>query len=759
MMRVGAYPRSRQFRSNSSSVVIFAIVVALLVVVPTGGLSATSGAPGESGHAGRFSYFGNGTVGLSNGSASSNGSSSTTLPPLAPSSPLPPFNLLGNWPTYGQNPQRTGDNANENTIAPSNASQLTQLWSYQTTAGVYGSPAVVNDTVFIGDYSGNETAIWASNGTARWSQPAHLAGSSGNYSWTGCFGSLPFAWNNSDRENAVRGITASATVWNNTVFVPADNNHLYAINVTTKAILPGWPVDLSNNSSDPYYRAFYPWGSPLVYNDFVYVGTASGCDSPLIQGQLLQINISSHPSVVKAFSVTPTAAGGGGIWSTPSIDAVAKTIWITTGNTGLTGPSNGYNWSQAIVGLNASNVCQPSGTSCTSKGYFHLNSSSSTDIDFGAGATVYRLSNGTAMVVATNKNGVAYAFYATTLSANGGSKPAWTLRTSNTPPDSGGWNIAPAAYDGGLLYFGGSNTTLRTKVGCPQGSVRAVYPNNGSIKWESCAPGDVRAGLTVADGLVVDAADWKNNAFGTLEVRSAATGTVLKNITVSQGINGEPVISDGRLFFGTGNWTLCGNTIYDPHCPVGHVYAYGLPVGGSNSTAVPYVITGPDLVVYPYGNATGGMPAYNYTWAWGDGQTAYGRYPGWHLYANGRFVLVLTVTDAAGQASQTAWEVYQNYYACGGSTLKFCYTGGVIPCITVGSCFLATVHPVAIVLAAAVVNWVGGLSWNWNFGDGSTHSTVPRPAHTYAQHGTYAITVSVTDQAQHQATKQYQVTV
>ena len=124
-------------------------------------------------------------------------------------------------------------------------------------------------------------------------------------------------------------------------------------------------------------------------------------------------------AVVNRLNLTPVAKGGGGIWSTPSVDSVANTIWVTTGNTGISGPPNGYNWSQAIVGINGTNVCQPQGSTCSVKGYYHLNSGSGADIDFGAGATVYRLSNGTSMVVATNKNGVAYAFYATTLKATG----------------------------------------------------------------------------------------------------------------------------------------------------------------------------------------------------------------------------------------------------------------------------------------------------------------------------------------------------
>ena len=119
---------------------------------------------------------------------------------------------------------------------------------------------MVNGTVYIGDYSGNESAFSAPPGAS--SGSLICAGSSGNYSWTGRFGNLPYAWNASGAENNVRGITASATVWNNLVFVPADNNHLYALYANNGSVRHGWPVDLSNNTSDPVLPCVLPLGEP-----------------------------------------------------------------------------------------------------------------------------------------------------------------------------------------------------------------------------------------------------------------------------------------------------------------------------------------------------------------------------------------------------------------------------------------------------------------------------------------------------------------
>lgn len=738
--------RARGWRGSPGRrllILVSATVVVAIVVLPSVPLSGHGFEAGKSDAASAgVQSFANATT---SNATSWDGTASSTSAGLTPSLPSPPpvpgVATYSNWPTYEQNQQRTGKNAYENTISASNASQLSQIWVNTTTAGVYGSPAVVNGTVYIGDYSGNESAFSGSSGHRLWF--AHMAGSSGNYSWTGCFGNLPYAWNASGAENNVRGITASATVWNNLVFVPADNNHLYALYANNGTVRHGWPVDLSNNTSDPYYRAFYPWSSPLVYNGYVYVGTASGCDSPLIQGGLLQINITAHPAVVNRLNLTPVAKGGGGIWSTPSVDSVANTIWVTTGNTGISGPPNGYNWSQAIVGINGTNVCQPQGSTCSVKGYYHLNSGSGADIDFGAGATVYRLANGTAMVVATNKNGVAYAFYATTLKATGSSIPAWTLRTSNTPPNSGGWNIAPAAFDGSTLYFGGSATVLTThgNQACPQGSVRAVYPN-GTIKWESCAPGDVRAGLTVANGVVVDAADWKNNYYGTVEVRSAATGTVLKNITVSQGVNGEPVISDGRLYFGTGNWTLCGNTSADPHCPIGHVYAYGIPL--KDVPATPILLPSSQCIssfpVQYSSAATGGMPGYAFNWTFGDGTWAIGTAPLHQFVFGGNYTASVVAEDSAAELNYSSFNVNVTFQAPQSRIIVGCSS-------TTAVCPQTQCTGPGPLLRSFFVDYshnVGPVTISWNFGDGHTSSSQD-PTHTYSEHGLYTAKLTITD--------------
>jgi outer membrane protein assembly factor BamB len=726
--------------------VVTAILIAVLFEVPTVGVPT---APGVSTPSSRLSTFESPTAGNASGNASaSNGNATFTF---SPSSPLPPISTLTNWPTYDQNQARTGDNAIENTLASPNVSYpgLVRFWSHQVKAGVFGSLAVVNGSVFAGDFNGNETALSAATGKQLWT--VQLAKRSGNVSWTQCFSGK---WN-------IKGITSTATVWNNTVFVTAGNNHLYALNASTGVNLTGWiAVDLSNHTLDPW-RAYYGYGSTLVYHNNVYVGTASGCDNPVVQGQLLQINITTH-SVVHVFNATPSTGDGGGIWSTPSLqrstNASRSTIWVTTGNDN---GSRTDNWSQAIVALNASNVCQPNLTgTCTSKGYYHVPSPGSWDYDYGAGVTVYTLANGTTMVAVMNKNGTAAAFYANAMKASG--TKSWVWNATIASPSPYGLNVAPAAFNGSTLFFGGSHTKLQNHTVCPTGSVQAFDAGTGALKWQRCTPGFVRAGITYADGLVIDAADTLGNYSSTVEIRNSSTGNRVAAIgLLNQTVTGQPVVSDGRLFFGTGNWTtFCGNSTQHP-CPPGYVYGYGIQLATFHSGMRPdgSGYSGLASYVKAWGNTTGGMPTFNFSWNSGAGHTSYVRNPRFGYVSSGTYFANLTATDAAGTTSSSTWAVTVHKYPCPPPSFGVCAITAVVPCfVSAVSCY-GNQTPYRIFFAANLTQAQTGVTWSWNFGDGSAASELPDPGHTYTFHGTYTVTLTVTNSQHSQVTKTMQVTV
>ena len=91
------------------------------------------------------------------------------------------------------------------------------------------------------------------------------------------------------------------------------------------------------------------------------------------------------------------------------------------------------------------------------------------------------------------------------------------------------------------------------------GSVQAVYAGNGTAKWVHSTPGFLYAGPTYANGMVIDAAIWGNYSGTTIEVLKAVSGALLAHYNVSGMVDGEPVVVDGRIYFGTSTSTFTGN--------------------------------------------------------------------------------------------------------------------------------------------------------------------------------------------------------
>src|SRR5260221_8959475 len=84
---------------------------------------------------------------------------------------------------------------------------------------------------------------------------------------------------------------------------------------------------------------------------YAYIGIASVGDCPLVQGQLLQVDLSTQ-QIVNTLDIVPNGQVGGGIWSSPSVDPSTNTIYVATGT--LSDPSQTL--SQAIIAIDAATL-------------------------------------------------------------------------------------------------------------------------------------------------------------------------------------------------------------------------------------------------------------------------------------------------------------------------------------------------------------------------------------------------------------------
>ncbi|MCI4340619.1 MAG: PQQ-binding-like beta-propeller repeat protein, partial [Thermoplasmata archaeon] len=497
------------------------------------------------------------------------------------------------WPMFLHDVGRTGANLAETSVNPGNAGSLTPIWWFNSTGAVSGSIAEVNGTAYFGAWDGFLYAVNAYNGSREWRTALPGPGD-----YTGC---------------GEPGIAGTPAVWNDTVYVGGGNTYLYAVNATTGSVL--WHADLANvTGSGSTWHAHKIWSSPVLYHGYLYVGVASGCDSPLVRGALFQIGLSDH-TVDHVFWTLPAGQIGPGIWSSPSIDPVTNTVWVTTGNEYLTDTT----YARSVVGLNASNISDVLGYAQRAPPFV--------DYDFGDGATLFHSSNGTAMVVAVNKNGIAYAFNESAFDANGSTPNAWTV----TLTASQGNSFVPPAFDGNYLYFGTVDTVLPGGAPVP-GSVRCVYPDNGTTRWIVGVGSPVYGGIAYANGLVAVGLTG-----GGVDLLNASTGDQVFQASTGN-VYGEPILVNGELLVPSG-------VIYGSSAG-GSVQAWALPLGATLSDEL---TSGQAATSYAFlADPSGGIVPYHVSWSFGDGTNASGL-SATHAYsAAGSFNVTVTVTDARG---------------------------------------------------------------------------------------------------------------
>ena len=430
--------------------------------------------------------------------------------------PGPALAAAGDWPTYLHDVQRTSANLDETTLGTANAGQLVPLWSAATGGPVASGTTVVGSTAYFGSWDGNEYAVDAVTGTQRWKRFLGVT------SAPACF--PPAA-----------GVTSSAAVQGGVVYVGGGDSNWYALDAATGSVL--WSVPTGDNSAT---GGHYNWSSPLLFNGFAYIGVASFGDCPLVPGQLLKVDLSTH-QVVATFNAVVSGQVGGGIWTSPSLDPATNTIFVTTGSPG----ADGQPYSQAIVALDA-------GTLAVKSAWKIPPDAMVDDSDWSTSPILFADSGGRQLVASANKNGFLYAFDRSNLAAG----PVWQrlIAYGGACPTCGDATTASAAFAGGVLYVAGGNTTI-AGAGA-QGFVRALNPGTGAVLWEHPDPAAVIAAVAYANGLVVDGAG------STVEVVAAATGRRLYSYTTGSTIYGPPTVANGRVYAGSVD---------------GHLYAWGLP--------------------------------------------------------------------------------------------------------------------------------------------------------------------------------------
>lgn len=379
----------------------------------------------------------------------------------------------GAWPTYMGGLARTGFAAHESSIGPANVHSLKPRWLIPGSATISAQATFIGGRLYWGSWDGYEHASDPATGEDLWHTFI------GDETKKDCV--PPHA--------GVTSTTAAGSVTlkgrpTRLLFVGGGDGGVYALQAATGKIV--W----SRNFGSPQ-RGWFVWSSPALYRGSVYVGIGSIGDCPLVRGAVVKLDAATGATQAR-FDTVAKGCAGAAVWSSPTIDAAAGIVYVTTGNAG--GACTKHEpYAESMLQLSATNLAVEGSWRTPVRQRV-------ADSDFGATPTLFRArihGKPTELVGAASKNGIYYAFRRGDVAAG----PVWeTARISSAPE-----TIASSAWDGVHLYVAGQTATLGGRR-C-EATIRAIDPSTGKFAWQDCVHGGApNAALTAVPGVVFEPA-------------------------------------------------------------------------------------------------------------------------------------------------------------------------------------------------------------------------------------------------------------
>jgi polyvinyl alcohol dehydrogenase (cytochrome) len=419
--------------------------------------------------------------------------------------PIPQSNIAPNdWPAYMYDMARSGFNSQEMRLSPDNASGLHLQWKQPLgkSMPLAAQPVVFSNTLYMGSWDGQLYALNTQDGSTRWTKDL------GTTTSKLC-------------SPQTAGITSAPQVTNNALYIGGGDDKLYALNPQTGDTL--WTFKTGDNSEA---GGLYNWVSPILYNDRVYYGIASFCDNPFVNGRMWGLNAQTG-AVEQEVHFVPDDQLGGGIWTSPTIDAATGDVFVTTGSGYYYIP---YSYSMVRLDPNTLQVAD----------YWQIPLANQVfDGDWGTTPTLFKDKDGRQLVGASAKDGYYYVFDAKNIHAG----PVWKAQIADggSCPQCGEGAISSSAYAYNTVYVAAGYISLGQTQKFP-GTVTALDPTTGEIKWQHPTSGWVIPAVAVANGLVFAAAQ------DTVEVLNASTGALVWEYSTEGVIYSAPIVAGGILY-------------------------------------------------------------------------------------------------------------------------------------------------------------------------------------------------------------------
>jgi len=464
------------------------------------------------------------------------------------------------WPMAGQSLSDNRNQPNETLIGPSNVASLGVKWTFTTGGDVSATPAVAG-SVFVPDWAGNLYGINSDTGAQIWSRTIA--------SYDGFPGAISRVTPAVHKGDIIIGDRQASSAH--------DGANVMAVNRGNGAL--HWITKVDS------HPAAIITGSPVVFNDVVFVGVASSEEGIAtdpnyvcctFRGSIVALNAETGAILWKTFTV-PEGYSGGAVWQPVAIDPSRGSLFAGTGNnysvppsvlacqqqtpnSVCTSPDDHFDsalaldlntgrikWATGVQQFDTWTVAclsNPPGANCFLP--------ASPDFDF-SGSGPNLVGN---IVGMGQKSGIYWAFNPDT------GKIIWS--TAVGPGGTLGGIEWGTASDGQRIYVAITNNshiqyTLVNGQTIDWGSWAALDVATGKILWQTAdpTPGALDMGaVSVANGVVYAGTFTTGIMYG----MDAKTGKILFSFSSGGSVIDSPSIANGVVYWGSGYKHIGGGT-------------------------------------------------------------------------------------------------------------------------------------------------------------------------------------------------------
>jgi outer membrane protein assembly factor BamB len=324
------------------------------------------------------------------------------------------------------------------------------------------------------------------------------------------------------------GFWSAPAVVNGALYAAAPDGNVYALDPLSGATLRQSPVA---TVADPPELI---QSSPAVSVELgrLYVGVASLFTCRHVPGRVISVELATGAS--RATTLTEGGRVGASVWSSIAVDAFARRIYVTTGDP-VGQPLGDVPLSQSIVALDAETLQVLDHWQNPGPGPVD-------NSDFGASPTLFTAADGSRLIGSANKDGWLYVLRRERLSEG----PLWKyqLAVGGKDPLRGQGSLVAPTFAHGLLHAAGG-TTLEGQPG----SVVALDPLEGTLRWKYTPPGYVFAGMPALGDVLVVVSNASDNSRSWLELLDARTGDRLNRFETSGPTYAAPSIGRGLILW------------------------------------------------------------------------------------------------------------------------------------------------------------------------------------------------------------------